>query len=361
MGVKKQVRKTSTTEYYCHSCGTKLTEENSRYEGSPYCLDCESKTYDELRQKNGESLALFFTCLKYDVPLYPLLLSEDLFTADDIWLAYIDLLDKNDKLLIGERAATFSDGETNLFRIFGKNMQAKDFSEFCKREKERLDKLPGTAEQRTKWGERNLWQNFPITTAVYNELDTQYDAMASRYKGVTIDDTMESTIRRVVKLRVVQDYLQSIGDAGSFDKVQKSIDSILASEQLRKKDEKPVEALRLDSMVLALENAGLMQNGDLLTYDELIEVFRDKFVKSPKYKYSLDVADQVILDIMNSMRKNADEPTLINLPEEYAAVDEYGEFEPKETEQEKEAKRYAGLTKVQIEKADKKRKNGGEE
>ena len=104
-----------------------------------------------------------------------------------------------------------------------------------------------------------------------------------------------------------------------------------------------------------------MESGKLLTYDELVEVLRDKFAKSKKYKYSLDVADQVILDIMNSMRKNADEPTLINLPEEYAAVDEYGEFEPEETEQEKEAKRYAGLTKVQIEKADKKRKNGGEE
>ena len=63
---------------------------------------------------------------------------------------------------------------------------------------------------------------------------------------------------------------------------------------------------------------------------------------------------------MNSMRKNADEPTLINLPEEYAAVDEYGEFEAEETEQEKEAKRYAGLTKVQIEKP-RKKKNGGEE
>ncbi len=360
MGVKKQVRKTSTTEYFCHSCGAKLSEENSRYEGSPYCLDCESKTYNELKQKNGESLALFFTCLKYDVPLYPLIVTDELFTANDVWLAYIDLLNKNNKLFIGERLATFSDGETNLFRIFGKNMQAKDFSEFCKREKERLDRLPGTEEQREKWGTRDLWQSFTVTSEVYKELDTQYDAMISRYKGVTVDETMENNIRRVVKLRVAQDYLQSIGDAGSFDKVQKSIDNILASEQLRKKDEKPVEALRLDSMVLALENAGLMESGKLLTYDELVEVLRDKFAKSKKYKYSLDVADQVILDIMNSMRKNADEPTLINLPEEYAAVDEYGEFETEETEQEKEAKRYAGLTKVQIEKP-RKKKNGGEE
>ena len=98
MGVKKQVRKTSTTEYFCHFCGAKLSEENSRYEGSPYCLDCESKTYNELKQKNGESLALFFTCLKYDVPLYPLIVTAELFTTNDVWLAYIDLLNKNNKL-----------------------------------------------------------------------------------------------------------------------------------------------------------------------------------------------------------------------------------------------------------------------
>lgn len=335
---------------FCHTCKAELTPENSRFEGAMHCIDCESKSFDMLEQQNGAHLALFFNCMKYDVPLFPLLLPEDFDKQSKKWEAYLEILDKNNKLYKNDRLSTFEDGETMLLRIFGKEFSEKDFARFVRSERERIERLIGTEKQREFWGERPLWQNLPMTNDIYNELDRRFEAKKVRYKGITIDEMLVDTLKKLCRLETAQDYLQSIGDASSFDKVQKSINSINEAEQLRKKDEKPVEALRLDSMVLALENAGLMENGDLLTYDELVDVLRDKFVKSKKYNYSLDVADQVILDIMNSMRKNADEPTLINLPEEYAAVDEYGEFEPNETEQEKEAKRYAGLTKVQIEK-----------
>ena len=57
---------------------------------------------------------------------------------------------------------------------------------------------------------------------------------------------------------------------------------------------------------------------------------------------------QMILDVINSMRANADLPYIQDLPEEFAPVDEYGEFEPEETEREKENKRFLGITKVNI-------------
>ena len=56
------------------------------------------------------------------------------------------------------------------------------------------------------------------------------------------------------------------------------------------------------------------------------------------------------------MRRNADLMQLIDLPEELEVVDEYGEFSAEETEQEKEAKKYADLTKLKFEKKTTKRK-----
>lgn len=333
---------------YCHSCGVELTPENSRFDNATHCVECESKSFIELERQNGTHLALYFNCLKFDVPLFPLLLPTNFNEQENKWEFYLELLEENEKVYSGEKLLTFEDGETILLRIFGKEFSEKDFARFVRSERERIERLVGTEKQREFWGERPLWQKLPMTNELYNELDRRYEAKKARYKGITLDEVLVDTLKKLCKLEAAQDYLQSIGDAASFDKVQKSINSINEAEQLRKKDEKPVEALRLDSLVLALEDAGLMESGDLLSYDELLDVMRDHFVKSKKYDYSLDVADQVLLDIINSMRANADEAAVIDLPKELELVDEYGEFEPEETESEKENKKYLGLTKVQF-------------
>lgn len=353
--VKKQSNK-KMVEYFCHKCGVELTEENCLNIESPFCLDCESEAFTELESKNGTSLAFYLSCMRFDVPLYPLLISNgkgelrEEIDEKNKWKSYLSLLKKENKLFVNERFATFNDGETKLLRIFGKEFSEKDFARYVRAEMERISALPGTQEQREFWGELPLYQNVPMTTEIYNKLDKRYEARMARMKGVTIDDQLIDTHIKICKILLAQDHVLSLGDVSAFDKLQKSLDSILAAEQLRKKDEKPIEEMRIDSLVVALENAGLMENGELLTYDELVEALRDNLVKSKKYKYSLDVADQVLLDIINSMRANADLMQVIDLPEELELVDEYGEFEKEETEQEKEAKRYLGLTKVSFEK-----------
>lgn len=342
--------RSSKIKYICHKCGAELSEENCRAEGVPYCIFCESESFEEFEKANGTHLALYLNCARFNVPLHPLLLGKDFEQEENRWFAYIELLEENGKHLVNERPASFADGESRLLRIFGKDFTEKDFAKYIHYEKDRLSKLPGTEKQREMWGTRTLWQNLPMTTEVYDELDRIYEARTSRYKGVSLDDTVREVLKKVSTLSLVQEHLRSLGDAAGYDRVQKIIDSMLASEQLRRKDEKPVEPLKMDAMVVALESMGLMENGQLLNYDELVEVLRDKFVKSKKYAYSLDVADQMILDIHNTMRANADIAALVDLPAEMELVDEYGEFESEETEQEKENKRFAGLTKVQFEK-----------
>ena len=344
------------TEYICCKCGSALTDENYRQHGGLTCLDCESKEFEELEKSNGTCLGLFLACSRFDVPLYPLLitdnngsLKEEFDKSENKWLEYLDILDREEKLIVDGEIATFADGETRLLYIFGKEFDKTDFSTHVRFEREKLKNHVGTTEQRERWGTRPLWQNLPMTNEIYSELDRMFFARLSRYKGFNVDEQLEDTIKKWTTLSLVQDHLRSLGDAAGYDKVQKSIDSMLAAEQLRKKDEKPLEDMRIDALVLALENAGLMENGELLNYDELLDAIIERFPKEKKYNYSIDVADQVLLDIINSMRANADVMQLIDLPEEYKLVDEHGEFEPEETEQEKEAKRYLGLTKIHSE------------
>ena len=213
--------------------------------------------------------------------------------------------------------------------------------------------LGGTEEQIAKWGKLPIYKGLNWSQDLYDELDRIYETRASAYKGFDLNGQQQAILVKVAKNDAIYDHLMRTGLAKLATDIQKSTSQLLADENMRPKDKKPVEELRLDALVLALEEAGLMENGDLLTYDELIEVMRDNFVKSPKYDYSLDVADQMILDVINSMRANADLPYIQDLPEEFAPVDEYGEFEPEETEREKENKRFLGITKVNIVKSDK--------
>lgn len=339
-------KKNYETEYRCSVCGKSLTEDNCRENGY-ICFSCESKRFKLLEEKNGTHIALFIMCGIANLPLEPMIIPEDFAEYEgDKWKKYYELLTENNKVEKRGKLKGFFDSVCDIREIFGAKLSYTDFSAYVSHEQEYIEQLEGTEDQRDKWETRPLWNNFPMTSEIYNELDRRYDAKVSRYKGMTIDEVLSDNLKKLCKLELTQDYLLSIGDIESFNKIQKSIDSIQASEQLRKKDERPKEELRIDALVLALENAGLMENGELLTYDELLVALRDKFIRNKKYNYSLDVADQVLLDIINSMRANADLMQVIELPEELELVDEYGEFEEKETDTEKEAKRYLGLTKV---------------
>ena len=339
----------------CKHCGVELTEENSyeRADGiSDFCVECEEEIYNQLVEQMGYSLALYLCCVKFNVPCEPMLI-PDSFKEKDFeggakrWLWYLDTLVNSDKFLAKDgNIRSFADGVTNIFRIFGKEMSEKDFSRYCQYERSQLEQLQGTAEQRERWGTKDITKGLPMTTAIYNELDNAYKIKVSRYKGVTLDEVLESTLKRLVMLEMAQEYLRSIGDFAGFDKVQKSIDNISASEQLRKKDERPQEFYRIDSQLLALEKAGLYEDGKFLSYEETCKALL-KFARKPnKYAITLDAADQMLLDFRNNMRKNNDWGEAEDLPADLMVKDEFEEFAKVESNNEKERKKYAGLTKI---------------
>lgn len=338
---------TETTSLKCRRCGAALNENNSweRADGiSPYCADCEESIYEQLSQEAGYSLGLYYVCLKFDVPCEPLLIPSD-FAADSFegagqrWNWYLNKLVEEDKYIKkGGEIRTFADGVTNILKIFGKNFTEKDFGEYVRHERERLAKLPGTPAQREQWG-------MGYTSAEYDELDRQYQNRLASYKGWTITPQMEDTLIKVVKWNLQVDKLMALNKYKEASSIQSMVEKLLASENMRKRDERPTEQMRIDALVEYLEHAGLMKNGMLLSYDETVKALWDGFIGKRKYDYTIDSCDAMILAIVNAGRKNDGLDPLLSLPKDLMVVDERGEFAAEASAQEIENMRYVGMMK----------------
>ena len=325
----------------CQFCGNELTEENT-VGYSSVCLDCQSKQFKYLEESNGTHLAIFLCCAAFNIPCEPTICPENLGEQEgNRWKMYCDALEESGKFEKNEIPRTFFDGESNIRRIFGRGMSEKDFAKYVENEQIKTAYLPGTPEQRERWGTLDGY-----TTEEYNELDQMYENRASAFRGQMITDQMDYTLMVVAKWQLIAGKFLRAGDVKAASDAWKAIDAMLASECLRKKDEKPEDETLLDDFVTALEDHGLMEKGHFLSLEDTVKVLREGFVKSQNYDYSVDVIDQMILAMINAVRNNNDFQMLTELPEELQVVDEFGNFTPEETEKEIEAKKYAGLTKI---------------
>ena len=333
------------TEYCCSICGKPLTDENSR-ENAYTCLDCENKRFKQLEEANGTSIALFLMCGMVNLPLEPLILPYKFAEKEgNKWGVYCNLLKEKGKLEKHGKLRGFTDGVCDIREIFGSKMSYTDFSAYVEAQQELINEQEGTEEQREQWGTRPLWQKLDLTTDLYNELDRRFDAKISRYKGITIDEVLSDTLKKLCRLELVQEYLISIGDVTSFDKIQKSIDSIQAAEQLRKKDEKPIENFKIDAQIKALEDAGLVEDGKFFDFDTTRKKLLN-LTKSTKYNYPLDMVDQMIFGIKNNMMANANALMATELSPDLVFEDTNNEFEKKESEDYLEKTKFIGSVKV---------------
>lgn len=333
------------TEYCCSICGKPLTDENSR-ENAYTCLDCENKRFKQLEEANGTSIALFLMCGMVNLPLEPLILPYKFAeNKSNKWEVYCNLLKEKGKLEKNGKLRGFNNGVCDIREIFGSKMSYTDFSAYVEAQQELIAEQEGTEEQREQWGTRPLWQKLDLTTDLYNELDRRFDAKISRYKGITIDEVLSDTLKKLCRLELVQEYLISIGDVTSFDKIQKSIDSIQAAEQLRKKDEKPIENFKIDAQIKALEDAGLVEDGKFFDFDTTRKKLLN-LTKSTKYNYPLDMVDQMIFGIKNNMMANANALMATELSPDLVFEDTNNEFEKKESEDYLEKTKFIGSVKV---------------
>lgn len=335
----------------CHRCGAELTPQNSRPVAEEYsitgvshwCIDCEQEYYERLAAKEGKSFALFHCCAAFNVPCKPSIFKTANYEQHPkLWVYYLDQLEEQGEDVKDDRVLTFFDGETNIRRIFGKNVDQQDFNTYIITENTK--KMP-TLAQRQRWGTERIWEGMEMTAEVYDSLDREYESRRSSFAGQTLTLQQENTLQLVAKNMVIYNYCMRHQQVGHAEKVLKMVDNALASEQMRKKDEKPLEGYELMSQVFALEKAGVMEDGQFLPIDKLQEVLFKKFIKGKKFDYTLDACDGMIEAIYKTMRKNADLFIPDELPEELEIEDTFGEFAEEETDEEKERKKFTGFTK----------------
>lgn len=304
-------------------------------------LTAQQERYDAIARATSDSLALFYCCIAFDRPFDMLAVPKEPDVGEK-WIAYLDNLRlKKLDALRGEPLG-FLDGLTDITKIFGEGLSAGEFTKAVGNEKSARNRKVGTAQQRKNWGE-NSAKN-PYTSKDYDELDRIYEALASDLMaagGVSVKQ--EFILRDCAKMTLDRDKMRAIGQYDKAAKLNKMVQDNLSSEGLRKRDAKPIDDLRIDGIVDRLEKAGLLKNGKQCSPDEMFEIL---FHRRPKYSYTKDAAEQILLYMANTTRVNDGLSELPTLPPDMRLRDDLGEFAEEPDEQEKETYKELGIVKM---------------
>ena len=226
--------------------------------------------YETLAKVSSESLAFFYCCISFDLPFELEAIPRD--DPSSPWLAYLDNLHIK-KLDVGKdgEAYGFLDGLTDITKIFG-NLKKGEFSKAVDAEvAARTNKEPGTKAQRKTWGSGATGKQY--STEDYNRLDELFSTYSARLVSAGGYDTQQEYILRLCcRMTMDMEKMLAAGQVDKAQKLNKMIQENLASENLRKKDAKPMEEFRLDSWADALEEAGLTKNGKRCDPDEMFRI-----------------------------------------------------------------------------------------
>ena len=304
-------------------------------------LTAQQERYDAIARATSDSLALFYCCIEFDRPFDMLAVPKEPDVGEK-WIAYLDNLRLKKLDTRRGEPLGFLDGLTDITKIFGEGLSAGEFTKAVGNEKSARNRKVGTAQQRKNWGE-NSAKN-PYTSEDYDELDRIYEALASDLMaagGVSVKQ--EFILRDCAKMTLDRDKMRAIGQYDKAAKLNKMVQDNLSSEGLRKRDAKPIDDLRIDGIVDRLEKAGLLKNGKQCSPDEMFEIL---FHRRPKYSYTKDAAEQILLYMANTTRVNDGLSELPTLPPDMRLRDNLGEFAEEPDEQEKESYKELGIVKM---------------
>lgn len=278
------------------------------------------KRFKYLSEDVGADIALFCFCAVFNV-------AYDDRIEFDTWEEYTAI----------QRGKAFDEGEMNVKTIIKGRMDDKE-------------------RWRTEWGTGGL-EN-PYTKEDYKRLDELFDTYADRQlKTGSMDVQAEYVLRSTCQDVLFAEKCRARGskeDIAMYTQINKTIQDRLASEQMRKKDEKAVEEVRIDSIVAALENAGLARRGKLLSLQEVQEQLIRIMMKmgvptSEKYPYTIDAADQMIHIIQNNMYANDGLPEVSEISDDMRLDDNVaGEFAMNPNEKETDVYKKLGLVRERI-------------
>lgn len=233
-----------------------------------------NERFEILADTIGDNYALFCFCAVEDVAYDPTIEFETL-----------------NEYLEKQSRTVFTEGITNIHELIDNGM---------------------TDEERwiAEWGVGD--KDNPFTVDDYKTLDAQFKIYSSRLiANGGMDELQEDTLRNVSKMRLVSDKALAKGGKENISiaaQLNKTIQETLAAEQLRKKDERPIDVAKVDGIVEALRKKyGVKAD---LTMDEAMSVFAE-WMQNQRYSVTQDAVEQAIHMIINAERINDDLPELM--------------------------------------------------
>lgn len=274
--------------------------------------------FDRIEEATGsETLAFFCCCAMWDVAYIESLLPDA--RAKDKWLDY------KRRLRVKKKDGwPFKKGATDVTKLFGDDVEADDVPKIVQQEQKKHPNAvkTGTKQQVKVWGVGG--EDDPFNKEDYDRLDDIFETYSARLvSSGGMDIQQEDTLRQVSIMRLRRDKLILAGDKDSVA-MAKQLDAMikenLSSEQLRKADAKPVEDVRIDSIMDALEKWGAVEDGKILSFPQLTEFLLKELGRlggTPAHRYTqtLDAADYELLFIQNCMAQNEDLPKWMELPD----------------------------------------------
>lgn len=173
-----------------------------------------------------------------------------------------------------------------------------------------------------RWGTHAKWQD-------YAKLEASYAAISEDMQGALSPRT-KMNLRDICEWRLARDKALADGDTMSAKRLTEMINKTLDQEALSVKDS---NAVKLDTLVQKLEDAGLMVDGEL-ELQKVIGYIKNDF---GHYTISKDAIDQCMLMIYNTMRENAGMSKLAYPPEWMHVDNSHGEFLERPTPMEMDA------------------------
>lgn len=290
-------------------------------------LEEQIEIFNEFKFNFGQELALFYACIRFDRPYV-----NDFNQLE--WAAYLDKLKKEKMDVCGGDPVGFLDAQTDVEAVLYEGASEKE-------------------KWIITWGVGDAKN--PYTDDDYKRLDKIYFSYTARLMlGGGVDERQEDVLRRCARMSLAADKALAKGDKENVSiaaTLNKMIQDNLSSENLRRKDEKPVEDLRLDSLADYLEKSGLVKGGQILPLHDLQEALLRRLgalggKPSHKYPYTLDAADQMILSIANTMYANDGLPELSELPDNMRFDENVAcEFTNEPSPEELEVYEYMGLVR----------------
>lgn len=292
-----------------------------------FCLDCQERKFNQILADTGdEFLSLYFCCLFFNRP-WDAVVAKDVMGSVGVdaqephWTLYMKKMKEAGRLNSARKYYDFRDQETSFDPRLVNVISGSEMYE---------RKAFGS----TRWGSKftDEGATVPYSDNEIRELDRMYDEQAAEYKGGAMTARVDMAIREICICRLEWKKCVGAGDASGAKKYSDMIKDAMAREGLRATDSKPIENLRVDSLIDRLEKKGALQNGTIVGRKRLLDILAEDH---PKYRTSLDVVDAMMMAIVNTARRNNGQSDFDELPVTAQISDDFDELMKHPTDEEK--------------------------